>query len=264
MDEEITTKAQLKTSKRKTAAIIIGFIGILFIVGGVSYYIGASTIKDSLQKPSPALSALLTPQLLSSNDTPPTLTPILTGKLSGTPTPLPKSLILPAERALDGFQSSKENGNSSAEIKVGSDKSAVYRGLVSFSLTGVPTGVNLLEARLRLYQAKVINNPYQTGINIKVDHLQYGDSIDSSDYGIPAFLSGFATISSDNRKEWKEVAVTSQVNDDIANTRSLSQFRLHFSKELRGEDETGEFAFFESSENFLSTGNTPQLIIKYY
>jgi len=113
-------------------------------------------------------------------------------------------------------------------------------------------------------RVQVSCHPYQTGINIKVDHLQYGDSIDSSDYGIPAFLSGFATISSDNRKEWKEVAVTSQVNDDIANTRSLSQFRLHFSKELRGEDETGEFAFFESSENFLSTGNTPQLIIKYY
>ena len=64
--------------------------------------------------------------------------------------------------------------------------------------------------------------------------------------------------------EWKEADVTDALKDDISNARSRSQFRIHFQTENTGGDAEGDFAYFEATENTRKTGNSPQLVVKYY
>jgi len=88
--------------------------------------------------------------------------------------------------------------------------------------------------------------------------------LDVKDYALAALSSSFATLSNSSQIGWKEVDVTEQVRDDFSNARSFSQFRLHFEKEVTGTNLDGDYVFFESSENTLETGNTPQLLVKYF
>lgn len=121
------------------------------------------------------------------------------------------------------------------------------------------------QATLRLYQTSVIGDPYGVGGgSIKVDHLDYGDTLDNSDYAVAALSTSFATLSTSSSVEWKEVSVTDALRDDRTNSRSRSQYRIHFATEATGGDVTGDFAYFESADNNTGSGNTPQLVVRYH
>ena len=135
---------------------------------------------------------------------------------------------------------------------------------MSFDISDVPSNADIKEATLRLYQAKIIGNPYGVGGSIKIDHLTYGDTLDNADYGAAALSSSFITLTNNAVVEWKDANVTDAVRDDLTNARSRSQFRIHFQIENTGGNVNGDFAYFEASENIMSTGNTPQLVVKYY
>jgi hypothetical protein len=115
-----------------------------------------------------------------------------------------------------------------------------------------------------LYQAKVIGDPYSAGIRVKVDHLDYGDSLENADYSAPSISANMATLSENSTLEWKSVQVTDAVKDDLNNHRSRSQYRIHFAVENTGGTATGDFAYFESADNSEGSGNLPQLVVKYH
>ena len=117
---------------------------------------------------------------------------------------------------------------------------------------------------MRLYQTKVIGNPYSAGGGLKVDHLTYGNSLDDTDYGMAALVSNLATIATSNVIGWKDTDITMAVRNDVENGRSQSQFRIHFTTENTGGTLIGDFAYFEAAEDSQGTGYTPQLVIKYY
>ena len=194
----------------------------------------------------------------------PTKKPSVTPKTTLTPTPDIKTKILDSNASLDGFRSSNNGGNNSVEIRAGRNVNLVTRGFVSFDLGDIPSGATITEASLRLYQNEIKGNPYGVGGALKIDHLTYGDSLDSSDYGLAALSSSFTTLTSNAVKEWKDASVTDMVKDDVANARSRSQYRIHFQIESTGGDVNGDFAYFESADNNMGTGNKPQLVVKYY
>lgn len=139
----------------------------------------------------------------------------------------------------------------------------VTRGFVSFALSSVPSGAKIEDVTLRLYQYQIIGDPYGVGGELKIDHLDYGDTLESADYGASAISSSFTSISSNATLEWKDAGVTDALKNDILNSRSSSQYRIHFQVEPIGGTVAGDFAYFESSENIGGTGNTPQLVVKY-
>jgi hypothetical protein len=56
--------------------------------------------------------------------------------------------------------------------------------------------------------------------------------------------------------------VTSKVKDDLASARAYSQFRIHFTIEKTSSSNEDSVSF-ESAENTLKTGNSPQLLVSY-
>ena len=260
-----------KPSKGKKILMIVAGIILILGIGTGSYFLGTKSKSVELITPTPFTLPEITSRPTPSdktNEATNSASPSPTKKPSTTPTPTAtpaiKQKTLSSSSALDGFQSSNGGGNKTIEVRAGRNINLVTRGFVSFDLSEIPSGVTIKEATLRLYQAKIIGNPYGAGGSLKVDHLNYGDSFENSDYGLAALSSSFITLTSNNAIEWKDAIVTDQIKDDLANARSRSQFRIHFQIENTGGDVTGDFAYFEASENNMATGNTPQLVVKYY
>lgn len=252
-------------NKRKNVVIIVvGLVLLSLLVLGAFFLGRGSNDSSSESTPTPELT------IPTVSETDSTITPSTTGMITATPssttTPSPniKTKILSSSSDLDGFRSSNNGGNNSVEIRAGRNSNLVTRGFVSFDLTDLPQGANVTEASLRLYQVKIIGSPYSAGGQLKVDHLNYGDSLNSEDYGLAALSSSFATLTSNPTLEWKDLNVTDYLRDDLENARSRSQFRIHFQIESTGGNVTGDFAYFESADNNTGSGNTPQLVVKYY
>lgn len=250
---------------------LLKFLGILILVFPliiISFYIGRQSVPS--EKISESLLETNTPTPIIDKPSPtqgkPSATPSAKLKPTpkNTPTPIAESIIITSDKNLDGYRSSNAEGNQNLEIRVGRNDELVSRGFVSFLLNDLPSGVKIVEVTLRLYQTKVIGNPFAEGGSIKVDHLTFGDSLDASDYGLAALTTNAATLSNSKNIGWKEALVTQLTRNDIENGRSVSQFRIHFNVENTDKNSTGDFVYFESRENNQGTGYVPQLVVKYY
>ncbi len=136
----------------------------------------------------------------------------------------------------------------------------VMRGFVSFDLSAI--GSTIKSAHLRLYQVRVKNDAYGDLGAIVVDHVFIGSTLDAADYAGGTITSNIGTLSSNATVEWKELDVTSAVQQDYAEGRDDSQFRLRFVVE-GDNDGVDEFVTFEDGENNRSTGNQPTLVVSY-
>jgi len=254
------SKPNSKPDKVKVFLAIL----VLIFVGGTAFFAGKLSQNSSVQEPDNLYQqTVVTPTSIIT----PTKTlnqPNTSVSLTTTPTPSSKSKILLSDPEHDGYRASNGNGNTTQSIKIGRDSQAVYRGFISFDITSIPTNSEISEATLRLYQVKTVGNPYSVGGPLKIDHLTYGDSLDSSDYGFPALVTNFSSIPGSTTNGWKKIDVTQRLKNDLSNTRPYAQFRIHFQKEITSEDLSEDMAYFESSENTLDTGNIPQLVVKYY
>ena len=137
------------------------------------------------------------------------------------------------------------------------------RGFLSFDLSSLPSGTTVKKATLRIYQKSVTGTPYTGANSLIVDHLDYGDSLEAADYDRSALSSNIGTLTQNSAIEWKDLAVTDSIKNDLSAGRTRSQFRIRFSQETDG-DGSEDIAYFESQENYFGTGNTPQLVIEYY
>jgi hypothetical protein len=215
--------------------------------------------------PSPSATATQTPSATPTSKPSSTATPtpsaIATKTSSPTtvPTSTPASKSISATNSLEGYIASNGEINSASEIKVGSSKTKVTRGFLSFDITSLKNS-SYKKYILKVYQAKVEGNPYTTLGQIKIDTLNYGSTFDNSDYSVSSSNPSFATISDNSNIEWKNLDITSQVAESLSKNQTTIQFRLHFTSESFTKTDSGDFALFESSENSLKTGNVPSIL----
>jgi hypothetical protein len=256
-----------ESSPSKKGPIIYAAVLLLLLVGGGAFYFGFKG-RSSSEEPSPTPTATetATPEPTGKEESPtPTKKPTPTPKPTATPTPTPtptsQSMTLTATASLDGWRASNGGGNNSWYIQIGRNATLTERGFVSFDISSIPSGKTIDEATLRLYQKEVVGTPYSSLGSLIVDHLDYGDSLGSEDLSAGAITSNIGTLTSNASIEWKDLIVTNALKADISASRSRSQYRLRFTTESTGAD---AWARFESGDNYMGSGNLPQLVVKYH
>jgi len=240
------------------------FFVLLIIVGAGAFFFGSRKVLAPSPSPTATPEETLTPFPSPEGSITPSPKPTKTPSPTPSATPATETKTISSTASMDGFQSSNGGGNPAIEIRAGRNVNLVMRGFANFDLPAELTGKTIEKATLRLYQTKVIGNPYSVGSTLKVDHLDYGSSFENADYSVASLSSSFGTLTSNAAVEWKDLDVTDQVKTDLSAGRTHSQYRLHFAIETIGGDVTGDFAYFESAENYGGTGNTPQLVVKYH
>lgn len=182
----------------------------------------------------------------------------------------PGSVTITSQPGLDGYQANDGSGSSRQDILVGngtitgSTGELVWRGFMSFDLSDIPSGAPIESAELRFYQVKVGGDPYGKLGSLVLDHVDYGDNLDASDFDTPAIDSamlGQQTASG----AWYVLAdrtIAAWLEKDLAAGRPRFQARLRFVQEVDG-DGYEDFSGIESANNFFGTGNAPQLTVTY-
>lgn len=152
---------------------------------------------------------------------------------------------------------------SSIALSVGEGPAAgsYDRSFVGFDISSL-TGRTIVSATLRIYQ-DLASDPYGDSKlgNVLVDHVNFGTSLDSADFGAAALTSNIGAISTNSTLEWKTLDVTTYVQNDLNSGRTSSQFRLRFTNTSNGPPQNQ--AIFESAENYRSTNNKPELVVIY-
>jgi hypothetical protein len=274
MEEEhiIPAKEKKPTSKKASSKplstqnkilIIIGVILAFVFIGGAFWFGSSRKSQDTEPSPSPTTEAspAASPDGKEADESP-SPSPEETSSPSPTPAPVTEDKTITATASLDGYRGSNGFGRDDLYILVGRNLSVIQRGFVSFDLSSLPSDITIEQATLRVYQQKIVGSPYSVGGALKVDHLDYGDSLGNDDYGATSISSSFITLTNNASIEWKDANVTDRLKDDLSNGRSRSQYRLHFSTEPTGS--SSDLVYFESADNSQGTGNLPQLVIKYY
>ena len=265
-DKEPASKAPSKYLSIQKKFLIIAAIILVFVVIGGAFWFGSSRNEgesESSPPPTTESSPTATPEGEEETEDP-SPSPEETNSPSPSPTPAPvtEEEIITATASLDGYRGSNGFGYDDLYILIGRNISVIQRGFVSFDLSSLPSGAVIENATLRMYQEKIVGNPYGVGGNLKIDHLDYGGSLGNEDYGASSISSSFATLTDNAVVEWKDADVTDRLKNDLSNSRSNSQYRIHFSSEPTGS--SSDLVYFESANNSQGTGNLPQLVVKYH
>ncbi len=173
------------------------------------------------------------------------------------------TVTLTSEAPLDGsWRNDNANTVSYMYFYVGDeDTNNFNRGFVSFDLSTIPSGANIISATLRIFQRSVEGTPYTDLGNLIVDHVDFGDILDSTDFNITPLQANIGILSTNSTIEWKELNVTTAVKDDLSNGRIHSQFRLRFPNDT-DNDQSSDYVTFWASDYSDPTYH-PQLVITY-
>lgn len=137
-----------------------------------------------------------------------------------------------------------------------------YRGFFGFDISSIQ-GRTIVSATLRIYQFSADASVYADLGSLIVDHVNFGSSLDASDFPDGTTLTNnIGTISTNTTVEWKTLDVASYVRADLNASRTSSQYRIRFTTNT-DSDGVQDAAFFESAENTGGTGNAPQLVVSY-
>lgn len=265
-DKAPTSKAPSKNLSSQQKFFIIAAIILVFTIIGGAFWFGSSRKKQE-QEPSPSPITETSPNAIpegedATESSSPSPEETSSPSPSPTPTPETKEEVIISTASLDGYRGSNGFGYSNLYILVGRNINVIQRGFVSFDLSSLPSDATIESATLRLYQEKVVGHPYGVGRNLKIDHLDYGNSLGNEDYGASAISSSFTTLTDNAVFEWKNANVTDSLINDLSNERSKSQYRILFPTDVAGT--TSDLIYFESADNSEGTGNLPQLVIKYH
>ncbi len=170
------------------------------------------------------------------------------------------TVTLNSTQGVDGFVTSGGSVLTNTQTAVGDTAvNTGVRGFVSFDIGSIPPGRTILSATLRMFQEAVNGTPYTDLGNIKVDHIDYGPTLDGADYSLPALEDDIGTISENATLEFKTLNVTESLQDDMDHGRTRSQYRLLFPTQT-DNDSVEDAAFFTSAN---IGGHTPELGIIY-
>jgi hypothetical protein len=171
--------------------------------------------------------------------------------------------VLAGNASLDGYRSSNGGGSATVDIWVGRNNVATFRGFVSFDLKPLPSNITIEKATLKMYQFGRIGKPYVIGGNVVVDHLDYGSSLESTDYNRVAIKLHVGVLADNDTFGEKQLEVTDSVTNDLYYKRENSQYRLRFATETIGGNPSGDITWFLPEENIYYNNKPPQLEITF-
>ncbi len=185
--------------------------------------------------------------------------------------------VLSSDKTLDGYaQSDNFADSSNTALYVGDrDNNVGIRGFITFDLSGLSTnaGFQLLSATLRVQKYRAsgvffVGSPYSLATNparinqIDLDHVDYGSSLEGSDYDTKSIALLGAIDSFAQRSTIQTQAdVLSAVTDDITNRVSRgnrSQYRLSLFEQTNN-DNAFDYVIYGSA----SLAPSPSLSLEY-
>ena len=180
--------------------------------------------------------------------------------------PTPQTFTITATASLDGYVSNSGSVITASGAPLTGDRDAILAGLAfrqfySFDLSQLPVNADIDTATLRLYQAAVDGTPYISLGNVIVDHVNYGNNLTGNDYNNLAITSNIGVLSTTGVIEYKSLAVTTAVRNDLSVGRTRSQFRLRMSIQDADTDGTSDSVSFSDAEQSCCLGQPPQLLI---
>jgi hypothetical protein len=169
---------------------------------------------------------------------------------------------------LDGYRSNDGSGSKNQDVLQGNGEFSsgvgelIWRGLMSFDLSEIPTGATIDSAELRFYQVKVEGDPYGKLGGLRLEHVDYGSRLSADAFDTPAL--GSMTLSPQQSPgSWyilSDPAIASWVQDAVNAGRDTFQVRLRWLQESDGDGEE-DYVGVESGNNFFGTGNLPRVTI---
>jgi pSer/pThr/pTyr-binding forkhead associated (FHA) protein len=181
-----------------------------------------------------------------------------------------QTVTLISESDLDGYLANDGRGSNRKGILAGNTEisesagEVVWRGFLSFDLSTIPNSVTIDNVELRFFQARVGGDPYGKLGSLVLDQVDFGSSLDQSAYNAPAINS--AVLAQQTQPgTWYVLSsplFTSWLEQKLAEGGSRIQFRLQFQQETDGDGKE-DYVSIESTDNFLGSGNEPELIVTY-
>jgi len=194
---------------------------------------------------------------------PPTST--MTSTSTMTPTPVHTVVVLYGSASLDGSCCDDGNSDNTSTVGFMGDKvplpgpTPVHCILgYTFDISSLPAGAVVTTAILNIYQQSEEGGGYATMINALLTHCTFtsiADLFGSSDLDVSI------TFTSDGTVEYKTYDVASYMNQDIANTRTSSQFKLQHTmgSNMDGVSDGTNWGLAEAA-----AGLSPFITVDYY
>ncbi len=179
----------------------------------------------------------------------------------------PILLVIKSEGARDGFVRSdgfvRVVGNGPA---VG-DLDAARRGLglrmfYSFSLREIPADAVILSVTLRVFQEGRLGRPFASLGELRVDHVNPGDSLDPADYAGNTLEANIGSLFREFVLSYASLSVDASVGRDRHEGRVRSWFRLGFPRDSN-LDGGNDALLLNDGENSRRSHKLPLLEVIY-
>jgi hypothetical protein len=195
---------------------------------------------------------------------------------------LAKTIAIRSDAALDGYQLNVGYGSTVDQIVIGNGQFAasgdqggelVSRGFVSFDLSAIPVGANILSVELRFYQQAMMGDPYGKLGHLLLECVSYGDSLEPAGYDAPAIgeqildvrtaSETWVTLSGEPLTSW--LRTVTALSPPPRGQRRF-QLRLRFAQETDGDGQEDWIAVVPGGGGTPLAPNDPyepELIVTY-
>ena len=182
--------------------------------------------------------------------------------------------LYPTESNDDGFIEDIDNDGDGDLVRInynyiasgddsGNDE---LKGIVHFDISSIPAGAIIDSATFRVYYYGYNTPPTALPGDAKVDHiLSTTGNLTVGDFDSIALSSNIGQlVTTANRAtypEWRTLDVTTELQDDIDNSRSYSSYRSYISE---GTDSDGvSDAYYFREWDYDSGSSAPELVVSY-
>jgi hypothetical protein len=117
---------------------------------------------------------------------------------------------------------------------------------MSFNLTEIPTGASVVSAKVFSNQCAVVGSPIPGLGDVLLEHVNYGQTADTSAFDTPVLDSTGGLFSADETLGPRSRTVTASVLADQAAGRGTTQFRLQMSEFNNTNDSTNDYVAFQA------------------
>jgi hypothetical protein len=196
---------------------------------------------------------------------------------------LAKTITIGSEAALDGYQLNVGYGSTVDQIVIGNGQFAasggqggelVSRGFVSFDLSAIPVGADILSVELRFYQQAVMGDPYGKLGHLLLECVSYGDSLEPAGYDAPAIgeqmldvrtaSETWYTLSGEPLTSWLRTVTALSLPPSAIGGQRRFQLRLRFAQETDGDGQEDWIAVVPGGTPLAPNDPyEPELIVTY-